>query len=97
MRLNPNPPAFYFTNLGAVYFFTGQTQEAIEALKECVTRAPDFIFAHVFLTLAYVKTNRLDEARREAQEVLRIDPNFVSAEHGAVVSFKDPEVSRELT
>jgi adenylate cyclase len=96
MRLSPNPPAFYFTNLGNAYFWNGQTDQAIEAFNESTARMPDFIWAHLFLTIIYAKANRLDEAHRQAKEVQRINPNFVAAESSLVNGLRDPTVGQEF-
>jgi TolB-like protein/Tfp pilus assembly protein PilF len=54
MRLNPRyPPAYLFT-LGTAYRRTGRYVESIAALKEAISRNPNFIVAHHQLALSYL-------------------------------------------
>jgi len=76
IRLNPNADAFTFVFLGHAFRNTGQFEEAIAAYKKVLKRAPDHLIAHVALTTVYSLMGREEEARAEAQVVLRIDPNF---------------------
>ena len=98
MRLNPNPPGFYFHNLGYTYLMAGRMDQAIETFRESIARVPDFIWTHIYLTIVYGKTNRPDEARHHAKEVLRINPNFVAAESPVVTGNMDvdPAIGQEF-
>ncbi|HKA56691.1 MAG TPA: tetratricopeptide repeat protein, partial [Candidatus Binatia bacterium] len=42
MRLNPHYPPFYLFELGWAYRLTGQYAEAVAALKEAISRSPNF-------------------------------------------------------
>jgi len=46
------------------------------AFKKGIQRAPDHITAHIGLGTAYSLMGREEEARVEAEEVLRINPKF---------------------
>ena len=59
----------------------GQYEEAIRILKGITEKQPDQTVAHIRLAQAYVLSGREDDARKEAAEVLRIDPAF-SVERG---------------
>jgi adenylate cyclase len=76
LRLDPISPGFYYRILGLAYFFAGRYEEAIAAHKKSLNRAPNDILTHIALTTAYSWAGRLDEARAQAAEVLRINPNY---------------------
>jgi adenylate cyclase len=76
IRLNPNSDAFTFIFLGHAFRNTGQFEEAVSAYKTALQRAPDHIIPHIALATVYSLMDREEEARAEAQEVLRINPKF---------------------
>jgi adenylate cyclase len=94
LRLNPMPPGWYFRNLGLAYFGAGQYEEAIVAHKKALQLAPKDIVAHRLLTSAYSWAGRLDEARAQAEEIIRIDPKF-SVEQQAKMSLYKNQADRE--
>jgi tetratricopeptide (TPR) repeat protein len=47
-------------------------EKAIIEYEKALDRKPDFLFAHAFLTSAYIMAGQEDKARIEAAEVLRI-------------------------
>ncbi len=53
MRLNPCYPPNYLFDLGLAYQLTGRYAEAIVALKEALSRSPNFIPAHNVLARSY--------------------------------------------
>ncbi|MBI3989061.1 MAG: tetratricopeptide repeat protein [candidate division NC10 bacterium] len=94
MRLNPYPEDWYQAFLGLAYIFTERHEEAFTPLKKCSDRIPDYIFCHVHLIFAYMEAGREAEARAEAKEVLRINPNFSS--DSWVLAYKDPAVRKRM-
>ena len=73
----------------------GQYEEAIRILKRIVEKQPDQIAAHTMLAVAYVFSSREDDARKEAAEVLRIDPAFSVERFFGTLPYKDQvEVGR---
>jgi adenylate cyclase len=82
IRLNPIPPPSYLFQLGLTYAFLGEFQKAVEICKEALPRSPNDLVGRVTLIVAYDALGREDEARREAAELLRIDPKF-SVEHAS--------------
>jgi adenylate cyclase len=76
-QLNPFSPPWYFAPLGIAYFFLGQYEKAIEAFEECSRRLPDFLVPRFMLAAVYGEVGREAEAREQAREVLRINPNTV--------------------
>jgi adenylate cyclase len=76
IRLNPNGPTWYFLNFGHSYRMIGQYQEAITQFKRALSVAPNNIMAHLGLAATYSLSGRDEEARAEAEEVLRLNPKF---------------------
>jgi adenylate cyclase len=76
IRLNPIPPNMYFYSLGLSYCWTGQYGEGIRWCEKAVKREPDSLMARMMMTMVYSLSGRYEEARAEAAEVLRINPNF---------------------
>jgi adenylate cyclase len=76
IRLNPIPPSYYFWSLGLSYGATGQYDEAIAWCEKAVHMDPDSLMARIMMTAVYSWSGRDEEARAEAAEVLRINPNF---------------------
>jgi len=76
MRLNPIPDAYQLDYLGCAYRFVGRFEDAIQVHKEVLKRTPNNVFAHVWLTAAYSASGREEEARHQAQQLLRLDPTF---------------------
>jgi tetratricopeptide (TPR) repeat protein len=76
IRLNPIGPTWYFLNFGHSYRMVGQYQEAITQYKKALRIAPNNIMAHLGLAGMYSLMGRDEEARAEAEEVLRINPKF---------------------
>jgi adenylate cyclase len=76
IRLNPLPPNRYFWSLGLSYGLAGQYEEGITWCEKAVHQAPDSLWARIMMTVVYSWSGRDEEARAEAAEVLRINPNF---------------------
>jgi tetratricopeptide (TPR) repeat protein len=75
LRLNPRLPPRGLLNLGQTCYLTGRTEEAIAALKKSLNGSPADLDAHLLLAAVYSEVGRDAEARAEAAEVLRINPN----------------------
>jgi len=89
IRRNPIPPGWYFIILGNSYRLIGRFDEAISELKNAVAYSPDELGAHVTLASAYAEAGRLEEARAEAAEVLRIQPTFTVESQARVSAYKN--------
>ena len=75
MRLDPFYPPTYSYFLGKAYFFLGQNDQAFELTKEATKRRPRY-WSLVMLAAIAATTERMDEARTAAAELLVIDPRF---------------------
>jgi adenylate cyclase len=77
-------------SVGAAYDLAGRPEEAIAPLKQYLTRYPNFLGAHLTLAAVYSELGKEVEARAEAAEVLRLNPNFSLEVHKERVPIKDP-------
>ena len=66
-------------------------------MQECVSRAPDLRSGHLWLAVTYAQLGRLDDARAEAAEVLRIDPGCsIQGKMARIYVFRRPEDAEHL-
>jgi len=76
IRLNPLPPTNYLFGLGLAYCMTGQYDNAVNWCEKAVRQDPDSFLTRLMMTMVYSESGRLEDARDEADEVLRINPKF---------------------
>ena len=76
IRLNPIPPNRYLWSLGLSYGLMGQYEEAITWCEKAVRQEPNSLLAHIMMAVVYSWSGRDEDARAEAAEVLRINPQF---------------------
>ena len=76
IRLNPIPPNRYLWSLGLSYGFMGQYEEAITWCEKAIHQEPNSLFAHIMMAVVYSWSGRDEDARAEAAEVLRLNPQF---------------------
>jgi adenylate cyclase len=88
MRLNPLSPNWYAEFLGLAYYHAGQYEEAIVALKPLLHLG--WYSASLRLAASYAQLGRLDEARAQAAEVLKLDPDFSIATFSKTAAYKNP-------
>jgi adenylate cyclase len=62
--------------LGIARYMPKEYSEALPPLREFASRAPNLSQGHIWLAANLAQLGRLDEARAEAAEVLRIDPKY---------------------
>jgi adenylate cyclase len=89
IRLNPIPPSFYLHNLGRSYRMVGRYEDSIATYKKVLGRTPDNLLAHVGLSATYSLAGRLEEARAQGAEVLRVQPKFSAERYVKKLPFKD--------
>jgi TolB-like protein/class 3 adenylate cyclase/Flp pilus assembly protein TadD len=90
MHFNPRSPTFYFNSLGAAYLLARRYEEAVTALQQALSRNSNYLIAHLNLAGAYSELGREEEARAEAGEVMRLNPQFSLAAIGQTIPHKDP-------
>jgi adenylate cyclase len=89
MRLNPIPPAQFLALLGEAYHYLGRYDDAIEVYKKVLKRSPNHMPAQINLTAAYSALGRDEEARYQAEEVLKLDPSFSLERLAETLPIKD--------
>ncbi len=92
MRLNPHYSDWYLIYIGHSYFLTEQHAKAIEEYKRALARNPNFLPPHIELAAIYSILGREAEARAEAQEVLRLSPDFTLEGRRQRFPYKDAAV-----
>jgi adenylate cyclase len=75
MRLDPRNQDLYLSELGYAYTYMGRYDEAIPRLKKLGAHYNN-LFVHFYLAVDYFELGREQEARTEAAEILRINPQF---------------------
>jgi len=65
--------------------------EAVRLARECASRVPNLQWSHLMLAGACAQAGQLEEARRDAAEVLRINPGFTIQSYRRIAVFKDPK------
>jgi adenylate cyclase len=96
MRRNPFPPGWYSVILCAALRQTGRFGDAIGEGRKAVAYSPDDLLSHMVLAAAYSQAGRLEEARAEAAEVLRIQPMFSLEMYSAIMAFKNPADTEQI-
>jgi tetratricopeptide (TPR) repeat protein len=76
--------------VGGAYYFAGKSEEAVASLRQYLSRYPNILGPHLNLAAAYSELGKDTEARAEAAEVRRINPNFSLTVHKERVPIKDP-------
>jgi TolB-like protein len=76
MRLDPHYPFLYIFWLGHAFQSLQRYDEAVAAYRRTIGRNPDFATAHLHLAAAYAQLGRMEEAKAEATQTLRIDPSW---------------------
>jgi adenylate cyclase len=76
LHSDPRPPTLYLFPLGQAYYLTGRAEEAIEPLQRFLRVYPHRVDVHVLLAAVYSEMGREHEARAEAAEVLRLNPQY---------------------
>ena len=94
MRLNPMPPAFYYGWLGASHMLMNQNQKAIAILEKGLHVQPNNTVCLVHLVAAYSLADRREDARRTAEEFIRLNPKFLAEVFAK--TYKDPAVQEQL-
>jgi TolB-like protein/Flp pilus assembly protein TadD len=80
MHLNPRDPniADHFFVLGNAQILLGRSDEAITSLRRASAANPRLWYVHMYLAAAYGMQQRIDEAKHELAESLRLRPEFAS-------------------
>ena len=93
IRLDPLQPQVYaFTAvMGNANYSLKHYGEAVRSLRECASRLPNLQRSHVWLASACAQSGQLEEARKEAAAVLRINPSFTIESWKRLAVYRDPK------
>jgi adenylate cyclase len=94
LRLSPIPVTpNVLLLLGTSYCLVGRYEEAVSTYKKLIQLSgPDHLSGHLGLAAAYALMGSEKEARTEAAEVMRVDPNFSLESYARILPFKNSEV-----
>ena len=76
IRLDPFYPPEAALYVGIALYMLNRHSEAVLPFRECVSRSPNMRSGHSWLAATYAQLGQLEDARVEADEVLRIEPKF---------------------
>ena len=82
----------YLAGVGTAYALAGHYEEAQAPLQRFLNRYPNFLPYHLMLAMVYSELGQAAEARAEATEVLRLNPQFSLEVHRQRMPIKDPVV-----
>ena len=75
-RLDPESEDFYAGDIGFADLVIGRDQEAVPLLEKFAGIYPNELLCHVGLCVAYTELGKDREARAQAAEVMRLNPQF---------------------
>ena len=91
LRLNPlRPHSSCLMNLATSYYHIGQYDQAVQYNKRLLKNQPDHFIGNLSLTITYSMMGRMEDARKQAAEVIRINPKFSLERYAKVMRFKNP-------
>ena len=91
IRLSPIAEPWYHGSLGVCYRMVGRSEEAVPLLKKVIQHNQNDVFAHLELAATYIELGREEDAKSEAAEVLRINPDFSLESYRKGRLYKNPE------
>ena len=86
------PGGDYVAVIGWTYQLLGQYEKAIAPLKQAIGYAPHHPGFRALLAVSYSKVGREEEARAEAAELLRLNPQYSVEVDRQRRPYKDPAV-----
>jgi adenylate cyclase len=89
MRLDPHYPFLYLFWLAHVFHSLERYDEAIAAYRRTISFYPNFVPARAQLAAVYAQQERMEEAKTEAAEALRIDTGRQIQRYAQHLPFKD--------
>jgi adenylate cyclase len=89
--LDPFPWPHAFGFMGLANYLLKRYGEAVRWCRECASRMPNLQWPHLTLASAYAQLGQLEEAQREAAEVLRINPGFTIESWTRLNVYKEPK------
>ena len=96
LQLNPVKNINRLSGLAFAYLFSKQYENAISTWNESLKQNPDYLFAYMGLTMAYWLSDKKDQARRAARQVLRVNPKFSVDYYEKRSPLKDKALKEQL-
>jgi len=98
MRLSPFYPMWFLTALGQILRVLRRYDESIDVFFEMIKRDPEHNEGHIGLAEILGEIGRIDEAKKAAIDVLRLNPDFSINDYIRNLSYCDPaELTRLKT
>ncbi len=91
MRFSPLHPSWYLEVAAHANRLLGRYEEAVVLYQRAINQTPEYITPHIGLTACYAEMGRLEDARAQAAEVLRIDPRYSIGRYATARTYKQPE------
>jgi tetratricopeptide (TPR) repeat protein len=91
-RLSPHHPAALMWSLAMAQLAAGRYEEAVATGKRGIARTPNHPYPRFIQAAAFAALGRMDEARAEAEELLRIKPDFTVSAWKPTQPFKDKAI-----
>jgi adenylate cyclase len=82
--------------MGVANYMLKRYGEAVRLCRECALRVPNLQLPHLWLASACAQSGQLQEARKEAAEVLRINPGFTIESWKHMAVYKDPKDAEHI-
>jgi TolB-like protein/class 3 adenylate cyclase len=95
LRLNPLDTGYALFGICTTYNMMRRHEEAIETCKKVIELSPRSLPAHISLAVAYSELEQMDEARKAAGKVLKLNPNFSVESFGKTLPYKN-KADRDL-
>jgi adenylate cyclase len=91
LRLSPVKPfSMSLANLGNSHRMMGKFEEALPFYKRLLKDLPMHLPGNLGLTATYAQMGRMEDARAQAAEVIKIDPRFSLERWARTVRYRDP-------
>jgi TolB-like protein/DNA-binding SARP family transcriptional activator len=97
LRLDPMPPGWYWGGLADTYLRLQRWEEAIPVFERCLAESLSLVWCKAGLTVSYVRTGRMDDAKRSAREWQQIDPGVRAQDNFYLLAWSDPEFRKILS
>jgi adenylate cyclase len=91
VALDPLCPGMWLHFQGQAYFQLRRYEAAVSALKRRIFRNPETDASRVLLASCYGQMGRIDEARAEWREALRVNPDYSLEHRRRVLPYKNPD------
>ena len=92
VALNPFPEPWYDFELGKANQLTGRLDKAIAYFEAAVQKTPKWVLLRLHTAAAYVEAGRLQDAQREIEAALQLEPGTSIEKASHFENWKLPEV-----